>query len=168
MSGNLPPRRANGGKWRHMEIIISEENIPEIPILELFNRAGELCASEAGLSGEGLEVSVTFISPDEIRELNLRYRDKDSVTDVLSFPQYDSLDEISGEEHLSLGDVVICTEQAIQQADDFGHSRERELVYLFVHGMLHLLAYDHESEGDRSAMRLVEERVMAALELVRE
>jgi probable rRNA maturation factor len=63
--------------------------------------------------------------------------------------------------------VVICTEQALEQAENFGHSQERELVYLFVHGVLHLMAYDHETDADRNAMRTIEERILTAMDLSR-
>ncbi len=75
------------------------------------------------------------------------------------FPQFESLEEIEGREGiLSLGDVVICPEQALLQADEFGHSGERELVYLFTHSVLHLMGYDHEAEADREEMRALEEK----------
>ena len=90
------------------------------------------------------------------------------MTDVLSFPQFESLEEIKGKEGiLCLGDVVICPEQALLQADEFGHSGERELVYLFTHSVLHLLGYDHEAEADKEKMRALEEKVMSKIGLTR-
>ena len=150
-----------------MEIIFSDEQIPESYDEALFKRVGELCEIEAGLCGTHLEVSVTFVEPDEIREINKRFRENDSVTDVLSFPQYNDLSDIPRDRHVSLGDVVICKEQAVLQANDFGHSYKRELLYLFLHGILHLLGYDHELEEDKNVMRNIEERVMTELELIR-
>ena len=151
-----------------MEIVFSDEQKPEPPVLELISRAGEQCVLEAGLCGDQLEISVTFVDLDEIRELNRRFREQDTVTDVLSFPQYSSLSEIPKVGQVSLGDVVICPEQAKQQAEDFCHSLKRELVFLFVHGMLHLLTYDHESEGDGFVMRSIEEKIMSDLGLKRD
>ena len=151
-----------------MEIIFSDERNPETSILELINRAGELCVLETGLCGDRLEVSVTFVGMDEIHALNRRFRANDSVTDVISFPQYSSLSDIPKDERVSLGDVVICPEQARLQAEDFGHSLKRELVFLFVHGVLHLLAFDHESEEDKYIMRKTEEKIMSELDLKRE
>jgi probable rRNA maturation factor len=129
--------------------------------------AGGLCASREGLDPENIEVSVTFVDTAEIRELNRLYREIDGVTDVLSFPQYAARAEIPTDVYVSIGDVVICSEQALLQADEFGQSPERELVYLFVHSLFHLLGYSHELDGDRSAMREREESVMEVLGLTR-
>jgi probable rRNA maturation factor len=129
--------------------------------------AGGLCAAREGLDSKELEVSVTFVDAAEMRELNRLYREIDGVTDVLSFPQYAARAEIPQDACASIGDVVICSEQALLQADDFGHSPERELVYLFVHSVFHLLGYDHGSEGDRSQMREREEDVLSRLHLTR-
>ena len=150
-----------------MEIIFSDEQMPESSVAELFHRGGELCEKEAGLYGARLEVSVTFASLDEIRELNMRFREKDSVTDVLSFPQYSDLNDIPRDRRVSIGDVVICEEKAILQAEEFGHSYKRELLYLFLHGILHLLTYDHELEADKKVMRNIEENILLELEMIR-
>ena len=114
-----------------------------------------------------MEVSVTFVDAAEMRELNRVYRENGSVTDVLSFPQYAARADIPKDAYVSIGDVVICSEQALLQADEFGHSPERELVYLFVHSVFHLLGYNHDSDGDRSEMREREETVMDRLRLTR-
>ena len=90
----------------------------------------------------------------------------DSPTDVLSFPMYDNPEEI--QEGDLLGDVVICMDKVIAQAEEYGHSRERETVYLFTHSVLHLLGYDHMTEEDKKEMRSREEEVMAQLNLTRE
>ncbi|MDD2190628.1 MAG: rRNA maturation RNase YbeY [Eubacteriales bacterium] len=129
--------------------------------------AAKLCVLEEDLDPERVEISVTFVSTEEIHELNKIYCGKDSVTDVLSFPQYDSLKEMRNERVLCLGDVVICSEQALLQADEFGHSSERELVYLFVHSVFHLLGYDHMNEDEKSEMRTQEEKIMSQIGLLR-
>ena len=95
------------------------------------------------------EISVTFVDNNRIHELNLQYRDKDSATDVLSFPLgengvYD-IDEDNGCK--ILGDIVISMERAMEQAELYGHTLQREVAYLTVHSMLHLLGYDHEASG---------------------
>ena len=98
------------------------------------------------------EVSVTIVTSDEIRALNKEHRGKDSVTDVLSFPILEFDEEgniISSEfdfddEMVVLGDIVICEERAKNQAEEYGHSFKREIAFLTVHSMLHLLGYDHE------------------------
>jgi probable rRNA maturation factor len=150
-----------------MNIIFSEERMPGESIVRLFREAGRLCAEGAGLDPDNLEVSVTFVGEDEIQEMNRKFRKKDAVTDVLSFPQFASADLIPANDYVSLGDVVICSEQALLQADDFGHSPERELVYLFVHGAFHLLGYSHGTDEDKSLMREKEEDVLGQLGLVR-
>ena len=99
------------------------------------------------------EVSVTFCDGPYIRELNASYREKDSETDVLSFPMFSFED---GEEpEGALGDIVISLERAREQAETFGHSFEREVAFLCVHSMLHLLGYDHElgEKEDRDMRR---------------
>ncbi len=115
-----------------------------------------------------VEVSVTLVNNAQIRELNSQYRDKDRVTDVLSFPMgengvYD-VDPNTGAK--LLGDIVISMETAVEQADRFGHSLQREVGYLTAHSMLHLLGYDHEDNGlQRIRMREKEEQVMTQLGL---
>jgi probable rRNA maturation factor len=141
--------------------------MPGERVVGLMREAGGLCAAREGLDPKRLEVSVTFVDTAEMRELNRLYREIDRVTDVLSFPQYAARAEIPADAYASIGDVVICSEQALLQADDFGHSPERELVYLFVHSVFHLLGYGHDSDGDRSTMRECEESVMERLQLTR-
>ena len=150
-----------------MELIFSEEQIPNSVIIEKMKLAGEIGIREEGVDPERTSVSVTFVGAEEIRQLNRIYRQKDKVTDVLSFPQFDRISDLPEEGPLCLGDVVICTEQALLQADDFGHSPEREIVYLFVHSLFHLLGYDHMEEDEKEDMRRREEGVMDRIGLVR-
>ena len=110
------------------------------------------------------EVSISFVNNEEIRELNRNYRGVDSETDVLSFP----LEDDFGLELAFLGDIIISLERALEQAEDFGHSLERELVYLTVHSMFHLMGYDHLSEEDKSLMRGKEKQVMRNLNIFRD
>lgn len=115
----------------------------------------------------GVKLSFILTNKDTIRQLNRDYRGFDKVTDVLSFPlqeyrqgclDYDSLTDAEFEKgKLLLGDVVICAPIAKAQAEEFGHSLERELLYLFVHSVLHLLGFDHEQEEEKAQMRLLEE-----------
>jgi probable rRNA maturation factor len=117
------------------------------------------------------EVSVSFVSNEEIRRLNRIYRQKDRSTDVLSFPlgqngRYDVNKETGC---ALLGDVVISLETAVRQANMYGHSLEREIGFLTVHSMLHLLGYDHETSPlEERKMREKEEEVLAALGISRE
>lgn len=150
-----------------MNLIFSDERMPGQIVIDHMMKAAELCVQEENLDSGRVEISVTFVSTEEIHELNQIYRGKDHVTDVLSFPQYETLDEMRGEGIICLGDVVICPEQALLQADEFGHSGERELVYLFVHSVFHLLGYDHTEEEDKSEMRAQEEKIMEQIGLLR-
>lgn len=115
------------------------------------------------------EVSVVLADDPYIREINRDYRGKDRATDVLSFAlnEGDEPDIIDGPEELLLGDIIISLETAERQAGEFGHSLERELAYLTVHGMLHLLGFDHEDEAERQTMRREEERVLTELNITR-
>ena len=150
-----------------MNLIFSDERMPGQIVIDHMTQAAELCLREENLDPDQIEISVTFVSTEEIHELNKIYRDKDSATDVLSFPQYENLKDLKMEGILSLGDVVICPEQALLQAEEFGHSGERELVYLFVHSVFHLLGYDHQDEDGRSEMRMQEEKIMSQIGLIR-
>lgn len=112
------------------------------------------------------EVSVTFTDDESIRVLNYQYRSIDRATDVLSFPLEDDIDELSPNELLMLGDIVISLERASSQADEFGHSFERETAFLCVHSMLHLLGYDHETgEEDELDMRRRQREIMESIGL---
>ena len=114
------------------------------------------------------EISVTFVDNAAIAELNNQYRNKPMPTDVLSFPlgengEYDTNPETGAK---MLGDIVISVEHALSQANLYGHGIEREVAFLTVHSMLHLLGYDHEKGGlERTIMREKEEQVLDALGL---
>lgn len=108
------------------------------------------------------EVSVSFVSNEEIRSLNKDFRNVDSETDVLSFPMDDD-DEFDGV--IILGDIVLSTQRIIEQANEFGHSLERETIYLTVHSMLHLLGYDHMTTSEKEEMRQREKEIMKELQL---
>lgn len=126
------------------------------------------CVMEAEeVCGDRAEISLTMVSPEEIRELNRDYRDVDSVTDVLSFPQFEGKEELPEEGEICLGDVVICEDKVREQAAEYGHSYEREFTYLFVHSLLHLLGYDHMNDEEKAVMRNKEEEVMNRLDLRR-
>ncbi|MBR0484708.1 MAG: rRNA maturation RNase YbeY [Oscillospiraceae bacterium] len=121
---------------------------------------------------QNAEVSVSFVSNQEIKSLNKTYRQKDSVTDVLSFPltSEDGTMEINTETgFILLGDIVISIETAVKQANIYGHSLSREIGFLTVHSMLHLLGYDHEKSSlDERIMREKEEAVLEKLGISRE
>ncbi len=120
---------------------------------------------KAVLDNEGLpmdyEVSITFVDKDEIHKLNREYRKVDRPTDVLSFPMNEEF-LIEGVDSM-LGDIVICMDIAKDQAKEYGHSLDREIMYLTCHSMLHLLGYDHIEEDDKKIMRGKEKEVMKKL-----
>lgn len=124
-------------------------------------------------------VDLSFVSEEEIRSLNKENRGIDSVTDVLSFPMLDGirgkvikkkdfpLDFDEDEKAIFLGSIAICTTRAKEQAEEYGHSVERELSYLTVHGLLHLFGYDHMTEEDKTQMREKEEQILSLVGAVR-
>jgi probable rRNA maturation factor len=142
-----------------------DEALPPGGVLSLMKEGAQLAAEAEGMGHLDAEVSLTFASPEEIRELNNAYRDKDSVTDVLSFPQYEEDAREAYREGITipLGDIVICPVRAAMQAEEYGHSPDRELIYLFVHGMFHLLGYDHTEDDAKKKMRTAEEYVLTQL-----
>ena len=151
-----------------MKVFFEEDNsIITGSLEETMKRAAAKAVELEGLPDLACQLSVTFVGLDEIHELNNDYRGVDRPTDVLSFPQYEA-DDIAyyrdnpdeTPEELMLGDVVICKEKAEEQAAEFGHSFERELVYLFTHSVLHLLGYDHEEPEEKREMREREEEIL--------
>ena len=112
---------------------------------------------------DDVEVSVSFVGDEEIRDLNRDYRGVDKSTDVLSFP----MDDEFIIDNRILGDVIINTRKVMEQAEELGHSHERELSYLTVHSILHLLGYDHIEDEDKKEMREREKLSMKELEIYR-
>lgn len=126
-----------------------------------------------------LEVSVSFVDEAEIKTLNHEYRDVDKVTDVLSFPSIDNpsrgvidIAEYGGDLNpetwlLNLGDIVVCLPRAKQQAKEYGHSLKREVAFLALHSLLHLLGYDHMNPQDEEQMNAVQNAVLDKLNIKR-
>ena len=125
-----------------------------------------------------LAIEVAFVSPEEIRSLNLEQRNIDSVTDVLSFPYLDGIrykvlekGDFSAfdeeEDGYMLGSICICLERAKEQAKEYGHSLEREVCYLTLHGILHCFGYDHITPKDDEEMTALAEEIMNGLNLKR-
>ncbi len=127
---------------------------------------------EAGLAEElspaardRAEVSVALVDDDHIHELNRKYRDTDCATDVLSFAMLEGIDGEEGP--LLLGDIVVSLERAKQQAEDYGHGFEREVAFLTLHGLFHLLGHDHETSEREAEMNGRQETILAKLGLPR-
>ena len=126
-----------------------------------------------------LAVETLAVDGEEIRQLNVSARGVDKVTDVLSFPTLDGIKgkkickkqfpyDIDENGNLLIGSIVICKARAKEQAEEYGHSFERELHYLLVHGIMHCLGYDHIEDTDRAEMREKEEQVLTILGITRE
>lgn len=109
------------------------------------------------------EISISFVEKEEIKELNREYRNIDEVTDVLSFPIEEEFLLTQGPK--LLGDVIISVEKAKEQSIEYNHSFEREMVYLTVHSIFHLLGYDHIDEKDKQIMRRKEKDIMNTLNI---
>jgi probable rRNA maturation factor len=150
-----------------MKIYFEEGQVVSQEILDTMMKAAEICIDAENIDVDRSEISVTFVDMEEIHQLNRDYREVDSPTDVLSFPQFDDLNDLPEDGEIALGDVVICKEKAEEQAEEFGHSFEREIIYLFVHSVLHLLGYDHMDEDEKKIMRRREEEVMTELGITR-
>lgn len=118
------------------------------------------------------EVDITIVDDEEIHTLNREYRNVDRPTDVLSFAldegEEDEPELIDGPEEHLLGDIIISAETAQRQGEEFGHGLEREIVYLAVHGLLHLLGYDHMTDEDKKIMRAKEEEALREIRLSEE
>lgn len=150
-----------------MTILIDNRDVEfDIPksIFKDFEDASKVILGMENINDE-VEISVSFVNDEEIKQLNRDYRDKDNVTDVLSFPTEMNY-HIEGIPVI-LGDVVICLKRAKEQSEEFGHSFERELVYLFVHSMFHLLGYDHIDEDDKVLMRKKEKEALKRIGIFR-
>ena len=154
-----------------MEVIISSypEEL-EIPtdITDNVKAAAEMVGQLYGV--ENGEVSVTLTDNAYIHNLNKTYRGKDCPTDVLSFALNESQEPetLNGPDINMLGDLIISVERAKEQAEDYGHSLRREIAFLTVHGMLHLLGYDHIETGERKEMEAEQRFVMEKLGILRD
>ena len=133
----------------------------------------EQCFKEEKLQDSKLYITVTFTNPENIREINKEYRNIDKATDVLSFPMFEKeeLDKkIKNNDFLHedvLGDIIISIQRVEEQAKEYGHSFERELSYMLVHGFYHLMGYDHIQEKDKKIMREKEEKILKVLNISR-
>lgn len=150
------------------------QELDEKHLIGLEKAIGEFVQTDTPLAIEFVKVSA-----EEIQTLNRETRQIDKVTDVLSYPTLEGIKgkkiqgknypyDIDENGYLLIGSVAICEEKARAQAEEFGHSYERELHYLLVHGIMHCLGYDHETDEEKAEMRTQEERVLAKLGITRE
>lgn len=132
------------------------------------------CFKEENIQDSGLYVTITLTNPEYIQKINKQYRGIDKATDVLSFPLFEKgeLDrKIKENDFLPedvLGDIVISIPKVEEQAIEYGHSFERELSYMVVHGFYHLMGYDHIQEEDKKIMRPKEEKILSILKIGRD
>lgn len=152
-------------------VISDDQKAVKVPtgIRLLIRRCCNAVLVNEGFEGS-VEVSVRFVDDDEIHRLNLQYRNIDKSTDVLSFPlgENDEYDINHDTGAKILGDIVISLEHAVVQANNYGHPLQREIGFLTVHSMLHLLGYDHEAGGiEQVRMREKEEAILTQLGLKR-
>ena len=151
------------------------------------SKAYKYAVEYLGLPCKDIEVNISFVSRYKIKDINNEHRGKDAITDVLSFPtllqpnetdmhlitdiltkdnfRFD-INPTTG--NIFVGDICICLYRAKQQAKEYGNSIEREVTYLAVHGLLHLLGYDHMIDSDKTIMRKAEEDIMTKINLERE
>ncbi|KTT83526.1 rRNA maturation RNase YbeY [Mammaliicoccus sciuri] len=142
--------------------VIGEDTKNQIESLLTFAAKKENITEEA-------ELSISFVDEEEIQAINRDYRDKDKVTDVISFSLEEDEPEIEGlDMPRVLGDIIICLEVAKEQAESYNHSLSRELGFLALHGFLHLLGYDHMTEEDEKEMFSRQDEILNEFGLTRE
>ena len=141
---------------------------------ETIKKVVEKCYEEENLTKSKLIITITLTTPENIKKINKEYRNIDRATDVLSFPMFEKEEltkKIKNQEFMHedvLGDIIISIEKVEEQAKEYGHSFERELSYMVVHGFYHLMGYDHMTEEEKTEMRKKEDVILNALNITRE
>ncbi len=125
------------------------------------------------LLSKEMEVNLVIVSPETIKEMNNEYRQVDRVTDVLSFPMLDNIDDLNKEcdailGEVNIGDIYICRERATEQAIEYKHSLKREICFLALHGLLHLLGYDHIKKEDEQVMFQLQDKILQMAKITRD
>ena len=115
---------------------------------------------------EKCEFNIIIVDNEKIHKINKEYRNVDRETDVISFA-FEEVQDIKYDDIRFLGEIYICYDRCKEQAIEYGHSIERELCYLCVHGLLHLLGYDHMNEEDKKVMRTLEEEILSEYDIKR-
>ena len=140
--------------------------------IELINVVMEAAFKEEKLENSNTYINIILTNPENIRKTNKKYRNIDRETDVLSFPMFEKeeievLKEQKNQMIEVLGDIMISIERVDMQAKEYGHSFERELSYMLVHGFYHIIGYDHIEEDDKVKMREKEEGILKKLSITR-
>lgn len=156
-------------KFIETNYIDIEENVK---YEEITKTVIEQCFKEEGLDKVNIYINVIFTNPEKIKEINNEFRKIDKSTDVLSFPMFEKseledLSKFNTEPAEVLGDIVISIQQVEKQAIEYGHSFERELAYMTVHGFYHLMGYDHMQNDEKVIMREKEENILNKLKISR-
>ena len=155
-----------------VEITYNETN-EDAKYDEIIEQVLHKCFEVEHLDKLGLYVSVTLTCPANIRKINNEYRKIDKETDVLSFPMFEKeeIDELVKNQNNVvedvLGDIIVSVDRVKEQATEYGHSFERELSYMIVHGFYHLMGYDHMNDEEKAVMRAKEEHVLNMLKITR-
>lgn len=155
--------------------ILNDELLKDKELIQCFEKIFNECMKQTNQKYKKLICSLEFVNEEEIHKLNVSQRNVDKPTDVLSFPMLGvKVGEIIDEKNypfdldengeLSVGDIVICSKIAEEQAKEYCHSVKREYCYLFLHGLLHLLGYDHIEESDKKIMREKEESILSSVD----
>ena len=139
---------------------------------EIINKVLNECFKNEGLTKLKLYISITLTVPEEIQKINNEFRNIDKPTDVLSFPMFqkEELEELMQSDYPVedvLGDIIISIPKVEEQAVEYGHSFERELAYMVVHGFYHLMGYDHMNDDDKKEMRKKEDEILNKLHITR-
>ena len=134
---------------------------------DLIEKVLKKCFEEENLESKKIYVNVVLTNPLNIQRINNEYRNINKPTDVLSFPMLEKgeIEKLDGTYEDILGDIVISIERVKEQAIEYGHSFERELAYMVVHGFYHLMGYDHIKEEDKKEMRIKEENILNKLNI---
>ena len=153
------------------EKIEYKENIRLVKMVlykkEIIKEVLDKCFKEEKL-GKHITITVTLTNPENIRNINKKYRQIDNPTDVLSFPMYEKeeISEVKQQKYeVILGDIVISIPKVEEQAEEYGHSFKRELSYMVVHGFYHLMGFDHMKEEEKAEMREKEENILGKLNI---
>lgn len=159
----------NKKNYTQINFLDIEENLNDVELLE---KVARQAFEVENLKGIHLYLNVILTNPENIKKINQEYRKIDKETDVLSFPMFEKqeIEEMlkSGNEiEEVLGDIIISIPRVKQQAEEYGHSFERELAYMLIHGFYHLMGYDHMKEDEKQEMRKKEEAVLRLLEITR-
>lgn len=147
--------------------IITDGIEEKIEYKEIIKEVLSKCFKEEEL-GNHISITVTLTNPENIRNINRKYRQIDNPTDVLSFPMYEKeeISEVKQQKYeVILGDIVISIPKVEEQAEEYGHSFKRELSYMVVHGFYHLMGFDHMKEEEKAEMREKEENILGKLNI---